>query len=406
VAKDLTKAALDNLKPGARRREVPDGHTRGLYLVLQTTGAASWAVRYRVAGRNRKLTLGPYPQIELKAARDMARKALAQIAAGSDPAADKQIKKAAARASADDLVETAVEQFIRRHVKPLKSAREAERLLRREVLAPWKTRRLAEITRRDVHKLIDGVLDRPAPILANRVRTHLKRFFAWAVERGLVQSSPVDSVRTPTTETPRDRVLDDDELRALWTETEALGSPFGPALQLLILTGQRLGEVAGMRWDELDTAARLWSLPKERVKNARSHTVPLSPQALAIIEGMPRIENCPYVFTANDRTAVSGFSKIKRRLDSRLPANMAPWRLHDIRRSTATGLARIGTDVAIIERVLNHAGGVFRGVVGTYQRHGFDDERRVALERWGRHVETLAAGEGSNVVELERGRGR
>jgi integrase len=404
VAKDLTKATLDNLRPGASRREVPDGHTRGLYIVLQTTGVASWAVRYRLAGRSRKLTLGPYPEIDLKAARDMARKALAQIAIGADPAAEKQIKKAAARRPVEDLVDTAVEQFIRRHVKPLKSAREAERLLRREVLAPWKGRRLADITRRDVHKLIDGVLDRPAPVLANRVRTHLKRFFGWAVERELVQSSPVDSVRMPTTETPRDRVLGDDELKALWTESEALGSPFGPALQLLILTGQRLGEVSGMRWDELDTAARLWSLPKERVKNGKAHTVPLSSQAMTIIESMPRIENCPYLFTANGKMPVTGWSKIKRGLDSRLP-DLRAWRLHDVRRSTATGLARIGTDVAVIEKILNHTAGVFRGVVGTYQRHGFDDERRAALDAWGRWIDVIrTGGAASNVVELSAAR--
>jgi integrase len=401
VTKDLTKATLDNLKPGASRREVPDGHTRGLHFVLQPTGVASWAVRYRVAGRSRKLTLGSYPQIDLRTARDMARKALAQIAAGQDPAAEKQEKrKAAARRSDDDLVDTAIEDFIRRRVKPLRSAREAERLLRREVLAPWKGRRLSEIKRKDVHRLIDDVLDRPAPVLANRVRTHLKRFFAWAVERDLVQSSPVDSVRTPTTETPRDRVLDDDELKALWTEAEALGSPFGPALQLLILTGQRLGEVSGMRWDELDTAARLWALPKERVKNGKAHTVPLSPQAMTIIEGIKRIEGCPYVFTSNGKKPISGWSKIKRGLDSRLPA-MKPWRLHDVRRSTATGLARTGIDVAVIEQILNHTGGVFRGVVGTYQRHGFDDERRAALDAWGRWIDVIRTGGApSNVLEF------
>jgi integrase len=396
---DLTKAALNNLTPGARRREVPDGHTRGLYFVLQTTGAASWAVRYRVAGLNRKLTLGPYPAIDLKAARDMARKAIAQIAAGSDPAAEKRIKKAAARAPADDLVDTAGEQFIRRHVKPLKSAREAERLLRREIFGPWKGRRLADITRRDVHALIDDVLDRPAPILANRVRTHLKRFFAWAIERDLVQVSPVDSVRAPTAETSRDRVLDDSEQTIVWKEVEALGAPFGPALQMLILTGQRLGEVSGMRWSEIDMAARLWSLPRERTKNAKAHSVPLSPQALAIILRQPRIEGCAFVFTANGSQAVTGFSKIKRRLDSRLP-DMQPWRLHDLRRSCATGLARIGVDIAVVERILNHTSGVFRGVVGTYQRHAYEDERRVALERWGRHIDALASGGASNVVEL------
>jgi integrase len=369
--------------------------------VLQTTGAASWAVRYRVASRNRKLTLGPYPEIELKVARDMARKALAQIAAGSDPAAEKRIRKAAARTAADDLVDAALEQFIRRHVRPLKSAREAERLLRREILAPWKGRPLASITRRDVHKLIDGVLDRPAPILANRVRTHLKRFFAWAIERDLVPSSPVDNVRAPISETPRDRVLADAELKRVWDAMEAIAPPFRQALQVLTLTGQRLGEVAGMRWDEITPATKLWSMPGKRTKNGKAHAVPLSPQALAIINAMPRIEGCDFVFTANGKIAVTGFSKIKRNLDALLPG-MTPWRLHDLRRSCATGLARIGVDIIVVEKILNHVSGQLRGVVGTYQRHGFEDERRVALERWADHIERLVtAGSAGNVIAIE-----
>lgn len=152
-------------------------------------------------------------------------------------------------------------------------------------------------------------------------------------------------------------------------------------------------------------AAQLWSLPKERVKNAKAHSVPLSPQAMGIIEGMPRIEACPYVFSANGKTSVTGFSKIKRRLDASLPADMAPWRLHDIRRSTATGLARIGVDIIVVEKILNHVSGQLKGVVGTYQRHGFEDERRVALERWADHVGRLVSGaEAPNVLEFATGR--
>ncbi len=205
-------------------------------------------------------------------------------------------------------------------------------------------------------------------------------------------------MKPPGTEIVRDRVLDDAELKLVYEQVEALGAPFGSVLQLLILTGQRLGEVSGMRWSEVDFAAKLWSMPKERTKNGRAHTVPLSPQALAIIEATPRIEGCPFVFTTNGKVPVAEFSRIKRILDARLPADMPPWRIHDIRRSAATGLARIGTDIAVVEKVLNHASGAFRGIVGTYQRYGFDDERRVALERWGRHVEALAMGAEENVV--------
>jgi integrase len=402
MAKVLTKLALDNLESGATRREVPDGRTRGLYFILQPSGVASWAVRYRRNGRNQKLTIGRYPEIDLKLARELALKALAEIAAGRDPAAEKKIKRAADRAPADDLVEAAVERFIQRHVRILKSAREPERVLRREVIEPWKGRRLWDISRRDVQKLIDDIVDRPAPILANRLRTYLKGFFAWCVERDLVEANPVDQVRTPSKETSRDRWLDDAELRSVWLTAEALGPPFGSVVQLLILTGQRLGEVAGMRWSELDLAAKLWSLPKERVKNGKAHTVPLSEQALWIIQAQPRYAGCDHVFTANGKTAVVGFAKIKRRLDSLLPANVPPWRLHDLRRSAATGMARIGVDIVVIEKVLNHSSGVLRGIVGVYQRHGYVDERRVALDRWGGHVERLATGETeANVVALK-----
>ena len=171
-------------------------------------------------------------------------------------------------------------------------------MLRGEVLKPSNGKRLSEISRQDVRKLLDYVLDRPAPIHANRIRSHLKGFFAWAIDEDLVQTSPVDKVRTPTREVSRDRVLDDAELRSVWLAAEGLGPLFGPVLRLLILLGQRLGEISGMKWSELDLAARLWRLPKERIKNAKAHTVPLSPQALAIIEAMPRIAGCDHVLGA------------------------------------------------------------------------------------------------------------
>jgi integrase len=395
-ARILTQAFIDSIKPTDERVEYPDTKAPGLRHTVQPSDARSWEYRFRWASKTAKATFGSYPPVDLKTARNLARKAAADVANSIDPRAKRRDAKAA-RTSADDLVETAVERFIRRHVKSLKSAPEVERLLRREVIKPWGKKRLKDIVRQDVRKLLDGILDRPAPVLANRVRSYLKTFFAWAIDEDLVQSSPVDKIRTPTKEVSRDRVLADAELRSVWLATEALGSPFGPVLQLLILTGQRLGEVAGMRWSELDLSSKLWSLPKERVKNKKAHVVPLSSQALAIIEAVPKIANCDFVFTTNGRTAVIGFSKIKRALDALLP-DMKPWRLHDLRRSMATGCARLGVDIVVIEKILNHSSGVLRGVVGTYQRHGFEDERRVALDKWGRHIATLVAGKAEDVV--------
>ena len=148
---------------------------------------------------------------------------------------------------------------------------------------------MADITRKDVRKLLDDIMDRGAPYTANRTLSGIRTFFDWAIEQDIVETSPCDRVKPPGQEQIRDRVLDDGELRLLWEATTALTPPFQQVVRLLVLTGQRLGEVSGMRWSELDLAAKLWSLPKERCKNGRAHDVPLSPQALAIIEATTSI---------------------------------------------------------------------------------------------------------------------
>ena len=258
MAKDLTVRALENLKPGPARREVPDGHTRGLFYVLQPSGSASWAYRYRFAGKTKKLTLGPYPALDLKASRQMASEAAQTLARGDDPAAAKQVAKVArargSQAAAEperDLVETVVAIFVERYAKKQtreKTWGETERILNREVVEPWRGRRLSAIKRADVHDLLDKIVDRGSPIVANRTLSALRRMCSWAVERGLVDASPCDKVRAPSAETSRDRVLTDDEIRAAWAAFEGVGWPFGPLAQMLLLTGQRLREVGKARW--------------------------------------------------------------------------------------------------------------------------------------------------------------
>ncbi|SFK28597.1 tyrosine-type recombinase/integrase [Methylocapsa palsarum] len=410
MAKPLTVRTLETIRPGEARKEVPDGLVRGLYYILQPSGKAGWAVRYRVSGVSRKMTLGTYPALSLKAARDLAAKALVKVAGGEDPAAAKQFAKAAKQSPLDhDLVEKVAEQFIARHIKASMRpswAREAERMMRKEVIASWRGRKLSEIRKADIHELLDSIVDRPAPIVANRVLAIFRRMCGWAVERGIIEASPCLGIRSPSPERSRDRVLDDVELRAVWLAAEGLGWPFGRIIQLLILTGQRLGEVSEMRWSELDFTTRTWTLPKERCKNGQAHQVPLSPQALAILEGLPRIGGASdFVFTTNGRTPVSGFSKARAHLGAALPA--APhWTFHDLRRTAATGMARLGVSIPVIEKILNHRSGSFAGIVGIYQRHGFADEKRVALETWGRFVETLVNGEpAGNVAALTTARG-
>jgi integrase len=174
--------------------------------------------------------------------------------------------------------------------------------------------------------------------------------------------------------------------------------------RLLIVTGQRRDEVARMRWEEVDFERRLWTLPRERVKADRPHEVPLSSIALDVLKAVPRIAGSPYILTTNGAAPSSGFAKNKRKLDGLLPADMTPWRLHDLRRTAASGMARLGINLPVIEKVLNHASGSFAGVVGIYQRHSFADEKRAALEAWGRHVNALVSGKPAKVVRLREKR--
>ena len=264
----------------------------------------------------------------------------------------------------------------------------------------WRGRAVNNITRRDALDMLDRVIDGGSPVAANRALTVAKTFFNWCIARDLIASSPCVGVRPPTAERSRDRVLSDDELRLVWQAARGgAGWPYGQMVQLLALTGARRDEVARMQWSELDFKQCLWTLPRERVKNDRSHTVPLSPLAISIIKDVPRIAG-PHVFTKDGKTASSGYSLGKRRLDALLPAEIPAWRLHDVRRTVATGLAKLGINLPVIEKVLNHASGSFAGIVGVYQHHEFADEKRAALEAWSNHVAQLIADNPAKVVNL------
>jgi integrase len=387
----LTIRSVEAMKTGPARQEIPDSFLPGLYLIAQPSGAKGWAVRYRHQGTPRKLTLGSYPALGLKDARELAAKALRSVAEGRDPGREKILARAAKADSVDRIVEEFFERHVRRSNRP-RTAQETERLLRQHVLPRWRGRMVLEITRRDVLAVLDRVVDGGAPIAANRVLAAVRKFFNWCVARDILAASPCAGVKPPSAERARDRVLSDDELRLVWAAAEKLGGTFGPLVKLLALTGQRRDEVARMRWDELDLDARLWTLPAGRTKNNQPHEVPLSKAAFAVLQRVPRITESPFVFTSNGGASpASGYSKNKRRLDALLPADMPPWRLHDLRRTCASGLARLGINLPVIEKVLNHTSGSFAGVTGVYQKYSFADEKRAALERWGDFIADLVS---------------
>jgi integrase len=282
----------------------------------------------------------------------------------------------------------------------------------------WREKRIVDIDEDEIFKVVDEARERAIPGLkarrAGQSETRARATFAalsvlfnWLKERRRIKTSPVGALKPPKAPMARDRVLTDDEIRRFWNATEAIGEPFGSVMKLLLLTGARLNEVAGMRRDEIDTheGKEVWRIPAARTKNKRAHAVPLSPTAREIVEDAAertKILGTPLIFTTTGATSISGWSKKKKRLD-KLMGNPAPWRLHDLRRTAVTGMARAGADIAVIERAVNHISGSFGGIVGVYQKHKYEDEVRLALQAWERLLLSIVSGgERENVVAMER----
>jgi integrase len=403
MAKKLTAKSIENIKPADVRQEIPDGGCRGLYHIVQPSGRHAWAVRYRFEGKPRKLTLDS--DLTLAAARAAATAALKELERGSDPAllkfeARAKEEKAAAdreRDTVERLADAFLNQYARRKTRK-NSWRQAEHVFHNIVLPAWRGRTVHDIQRRDIRELVEKVaVDRP--IMANRALGHLSKFFNWLCEQDIIAASPCAGVKPPSKEHARERMLSDDEIRALWHACDVIGAPAGPAVKLMLLTGQRCGEVVGMSRGEI--FGDVWTLLPDRTKNKQRHEVPLSAPALAIIDGVPVIDD-DFVFTSSATRRLGNMSHAKEALDKQMQPKEA-WVLHDLRRTVASGMARLGIRLPVIEKVLNHKSGTFRGIVGVYQRHEYAAEKRDALTRWADHVDALLSGRGGEVITL-RGR--
>jgi integrase len=408
MAKRLTTLAVENARSTAHRYELADGST-GLRLCVHPSGAKSWIVRYRRPppdGRTAKMTLDRL--MALAEARKWAAGVLAELAAGRDPGVTKAAARAAEQKAAieraadtvDHWAELFLERYVRKHTRR-NTQKQCEHVFRNIMLPAWSGRTVHDISRRDFRELVETVAE-DRPIMANRAHSYMRKLFGWLIEQDVLAASPCTGVRPPAKEHARDRLLTDDEVRRLWLACDARGGREGAVVKLLLLTGQRLGEVVGMRRSEI--VGDTWSLPPERTKNKRRHDVPLSRQALAIINEAPVIVgDDDHVFTAGNSRRLSNISDAKAAIDARMKPD-SPWVLHDLRRVVASGLARLGTPLPTIERLLNHVSGSFRGIVGVYQRHDFAAEKRMALQTWADHVECLARGEPASdrVIPLRR----
>jgi integrase len=378
-------------------RLVFDDEQRGLAVRVMASGSRSYLAQYTLHGRKRRVPIDSFDAISLADARKAAAAIMGEVARGEDPAAERKAKAEAARSQAERerlTLATLVGDWHRLHLSSRKPryAAEAVRALQNAFGAAW-DRPADGLDRQGVVR----VLDRLPASMAARTAAYGRACFAWAMKRGTLTTNPFE--RVPVTTTPaRDRVLSDGELVAILGAAEAEGWPFGSLVRVLALTGQRREETAGMAWAEVSGDLLTWTIPGNRTKNGVPHIVPLSDPARAILRAAPH--HGPLVFGNPAGKPFNGWSKAKARLDRE--SGVTGWRLHDLRRTLATGLQRLGVRLEVTEAVLNHTSGSRSGIVGVYQRHTYDTEKRSALEAWAGHVLGLLMGGAlpANVVRL------
>lgn len=422
---DLTTQVVAALKAGPKRREIPDDSRPGLYVVVQPkTGAKSFAVRYRFGTEWRKVTLGKFgdgglilgetrkdrkarllrdPDSVSPCARERARLILDRVAIGEDPSTERRGNVGAA-----DLVSNVWSDYADRHLakKRPATAAAAQRVYRKS-LSAWVDRRIGDIGKRDVLDVLDAITAAGHPAAAIRARAVLSKFFAWCRGRDLIRLSPCDGVALESgddsDEEANARVLSDAEIQKLWKAADVMAYPFGGMVKLMLLTGCRREEISAMRDSEIDLDSRTFTLAPARTKNKKTHVVHLSNAAVAIIENLPRVENdTGYLFSTNGKTFATGYSKAKKAFDELM--TIPAWRFHDLRRTMVSGMARIGVELPVIERCVNHISGSFKGIVGVYQKHDYAREKAAAFDAWARHVQGVASGKPGNVVPMKAAR--
>jgi integrase len=439
----LTDKLVKSCKPpkvAGERKVIYDALVPGFALRVTDKGHKSYVLAARYPANPKSPTrraLGDADVASLAKAREEALRWIALIKRKVDPrddeirqateqrakAAEEETRLAEEQARATTFASVAdryLKEYVERNTKPA-TIRETRRIIERDVKPRWGERPIREIGKQDVNELLDAIANKRdrarrgtkdgAPVQSNRTLARLKTLFRWAVDMDLIEADPTAGVRRRVKETARDRALSDDEIRWFWAGCDSAGWPFGPLFKLLLLTAQRRDEVGTMEWPDIDLEKRLWTIPREKAKNDRAHEVPLSALAVEIIEALPRTGRL--VFSTNGARPVSGFSRAKTALDRRMgvlrhaeqdsdaqAAPIADWILHDLRRTAATGMARLNIAPHVVDKILNHVSGTIRGVAAIYNRYGYGDERKAALAAWGRYVESTVRPAPANVVPL------
>jgi integrase len=413
MARALTDRKLQSLKnkPAAAGKtyDVADGNVPGLMVRVMPSGARSFVLVARYPGKKNptRRSLGSYGELTLEEARDKARAWRNLLRKGIDPQVDEDHKRLVELRRQKNNFGAVAEEFIKRHVSKTRKAAVVERELRREFIDRWGDRPITDITQVDVVAVIDEVVDRGAPYQAHNLLGHVRTLFNWAIGRGVygIDRSPCDRLKPKTVigkKLARQRVLNDDEIRALWAATDILGYPYGALFRLLLVTGQRKSEVAEASWSEFDLVKKLWTIPPIRMKANAAHEVPLSDEAIKILDSLPSFKKPNFLFsTTFGAKPVNGFSKAKDRLDremlAHLPSPPPDWVLHDIRRTMRTGLSALPVPDLVRELVIAHTK---PGLHKVYDQHSYCEEKRNALELWAARLRTIIEPPRANVIQL------
>jgi len=393
----LTDRRVRAIKPPERGQvDYFDERVTGFALRVSQGGHKAWIVTYRHAGRFRRLTIGPYPRLSLADARGRAGDALHAAAQGRDPAEEKQAVRL--EESFDELAH----EYLERHAKVHKrSWREDERILKRELLPRWRRVKAKSITRRHVRRILDGIMERGSPIQANRTLALTRKIFNFGMQQDMVEVNPCQGLSRPGQESQRDRVLSPDEMRKFWKSLDGVTPARAAIFKLLLLTAQRVGEVLTIRREDLDLAGAWWTIPAEQSKNGLAHRVPLSKQALTIVQTMLRERSgSPWIFPSVEGNGpVTTLQKAVRRIRHDTKLDFRP---HDLRRTAASHMTGMGINRLTVAKILNHAE---REVTAVYDRHSYDQEKRQALDAWGARLEEIVTGtqRPTKVVSLRRG---
>jgi integrase len=399
----FTDRSINALKPKKQRYEVWEDGRTGFGVRVSPKGTQSWLYMYRFEGMARRMTLGTYPQMGLADANVKMAVAKRKLKEGRDPGLELVQERQAEQQAAT--VEDLVQEYLKRHAEPNKrSAKEDRRCLEKDVLPYWGKRKANGITRRDAIVMLDRIVDRGSPIMANRTLAVARRMFRFAVDRDVVNQNPFLGVRKPATETTRDRILTETEIKTFWHGMEDTKMPesVGLALKLLLVTVQRRSEVVQAVWSEFDLPNQLWLIGGERTKNGKPHTVALSDLAMKLLARIRELSgDSKWLFPAPrlDRSAID-----PRAINHRLTENLeriglSNLRPHDLRRTGASLMTAIGIPRLVVSKILNHAD---REITGVYDRHTYDPEKRHALEAWAAHLEGILSGKpkADNVVML------